>query len=296
MATKKTTTNDSVSKEKECFIIMPISDQEGYEKGHFKQVYEDIFKPACQKAGYTPIRADEVTETDMIHVSILQKLIETPMAICDLTTRNPNVLFELGIRQAFDKPVVIVQEEGTPRIFDVSILRAYEYGKELKYRQVNKDQSGITEMLLGTQESSEKEGSVNSIIKLLSLPGPANLTNISDPQDQMSLQLQMIQSQINQMSNDIRNIRRNKNISDIERNNLFDHIIGDHLDEGRYIFDKLIMHISNEDREESIQWYEKFMQFYEHATQKDINSKERFYLKKLRDDAAKSLETLIKNS
>ena len=104
--------------QQECFVIMPISDHDGYEKGHFRRVYEDIIIPACEKSDYKAVRADEVEETDIIHLSILKKIIEAPMAICDLSTRNPNVLFELGLRQAFDKPVVLIQEKGTERIFD----------------------------------------------------------------------------------------------------------------------------------------------------------------------------------
>lgn len=44
----------------ECFVVMPITDPEGYDKGHFTKVYEDIFKPACDAAGFKPVRADEV--------------------------------------------------------------------------------------------------------------------------------------------------------------------------------------------------------------------------------------------
>src|SRR5688572_20012011 len=102
---------------KDCFIIMPIGDTDGYDAGHFTHVYSDIIKPAVSKTEFTPRRADEVTETNFIHLDILTKLIEAPMAICDLSSRNPNVLFELGIRQAFDKPVVLIQEKGTPKIF-----------------------------------------------------------------------------------------------------------------------------------------------------------------------------------
>jgi hypothetical protein len=36
--------------DKKCFIIMPISDQEGYEKGHFSRVYKHLIKPACEKS------------------------------------------------------------------------------------------------------------------------------------------------------------------------------------------------------------------------------------------------------
>ncbi len=44
----------------DCFVIMPIADPDGYEKGHFKKVYEDLFKVACDKSGFNAIRADEV--------------------------------------------------------------------------------------------------------------------------------------------------------------------------------------------------------------------------------------------
>ena len=42
-----------------CFVIMPISDVDSYEPGHFGRVYEHVIKPACKAAGLKPIRADE---------------------------------------------------------------------------------------------------------------------------------------------------------------------------------------------------------------------------------------------
>ena len=123
---------------KECFVVMPISEVDGYNKGHFLHVYEDIIKPAVALTEFTAIRADEVKETNFIHLDMLKKLIDAPIAICDLSTRNPNVLFELGIRQAFDKPVVLIQEKGTPKIFDIGPLRYLEYSKDMKYHEVLK--------------------------------------------------------------------------------------------------------------------------------------------------------------
>lgn len=57
---KKTEPTESTP---ECVVIMPIADPDGYDKGHFTKVYEDIFKAACETAGYKPIRADEVKQT-----------------------------------------------------------------------------------------------------------------------------------------------------------------------------------------------------------------------------------------
>ena len=151
----------------ECFLIMPISDSAGYESGHFQRVRDQIFRPACDAAGYKAVRADDGKATNVIHIDMLKRLIETPMALCDLSSRNPNVLFELGIRQAFDKPVVIVQEEGTERIFDVSLIRVLDYKKKLLYQDVLDDQTAIAEALRQTRDAPK--GEVNSLIRLLSL-------------------------------------------------------------------------------------------------------------------------------
>lgn len=191
----------------DCFIIMPIADPEGYEKGHFKKVYEDILKPACCKANFNPVRADEVKQTNLIHLDILQKLIDSPMAICDLSNRNPNVLFELGLRQAFDKPTVLVQEFGTPKIFDISPLRYTEYRKELKYREVLEDQDFIFDALKATKEATDKGEGVNSIVSLLSLSSPASLKEVSD--NDAAKMLQIVMSEMNDLRMDFRRtIRR----------------------------------------------------------------------------------------
>lgn len=183
---------------KSCFVIMPISDCEGYEKGHFGRVYEDIIKPSVEMSGYNSIRADEVKETNLIHLDILKKLLDAPIAVCDLSTRNPNVLFELGIRQAFDKPVVLIQEKGTPKIFDITPLRYLEYSKEMKYHEVIDSQQRLKEAIEATQNAEGDAGSVNSIVKLLALNTSATIPNL-DKSNKEFITLDYIQSQMTDM-------------------------------------------------------------------------------------------------
>jgi hypothetical protein len=64
-----------------CFVIMPISDPEGYEPGHFQHVFDDLFVPACEKAGYRAVRTDQVRETNLIHLDVLQRIIDSPMVL-----------------------------------------------------------------------------------------------------------------------------------------------------------------------------------------------------------------------
>ena len=174
-------------KPKECFIIMPISDVDGYGQGHFKQVYDNIIAPACEKAGYRAVRADEVKASNLIHLEILKKLIDAPIAICDLSSRNPNVLFELGIRQAFDKPVVLIQEIGTPKIFDIAPLRYLEYAKEMKYHDVLRSHEELKEAILATAAAEGEDGNVNSIVKLLALNSPAKIPDIKGSKEGLTL-------------------------------------------------------------------------------------------------------------
>lgn len=197
-----------MEKDKSCFVIMPISDAEGYERGHFRQVYEDIICPAIRGAGYTPLRADEVKETNLIHVDILQRLLDAPMAVCDLSTRNPNVLFELGIRQAFDKPVVLIQEVGTPRIFDVSILRCLEYSKEMRFRDVLFAQKELQKQIEATASPSSDE-SVNSIVRLLSIKKPATVP-VLDGSERANVSFDVLNSQMIDMRNMLEVVVRNQ--------------------------------------------------------------------------------------
>lgn len=180
---------------KSCFVIMPISDCEGYEKGHFEHVYNDIIKPAIGKTEFMPVRADEVKQTNLIHLDILKKLIDAPIAVCDLSTRNPNVLFELGIRQAFDRPVVLIQEKGTPKIFDISPLRYLEYSKEMKYHEVIESQQKLQEAIEATKSAEGDTGNINSIVKLMALSNPAIIPNLDNSNKEV-IALDYLQSQM----------------------------------------------------------------------------------------------------
>jgi len=177
---------------------MPISDADGYDKGHFLRVYEDIVKPAVEKTDFMPRRADEVKETNFIHLDILKKLIDAPIAICDLSSRNPNVLFELGIRQAFDKPVVLIQEKGTPKIFDIGPLRYLEYDKGMKYHDVLRTQAELTETIVATKAAEGQQGNINSIVRLMALSSPASIPTL-DGDNKEAFAIDVLQAQLNDM-------------------------------------------------------------------------------------------------
>lgn len=155
----------------ECFVIMPISDQPGYDEGHFAEVYCDLIVPAVEAAGFKASRADKVMKASNIHIDILTKLRRAPIAVCDISGRNPNVFFELAFRQSFDMPVVIIKDDKTDNPFDLISIRHILYDSKMKYKNVMESRQEICSFLKETLRDSR----TNSLLSLLSIEEKATL-------------------------------------------------------------------------------------------------------------------------
>lgn len=183
---------------KSCFVMMPIADMDGYDPGHFRRVYEHLIKPACIAAGYSAHRADFVAASNYIIIDILKRIIESDLVICDLSGRNPNVLYELGVRQAFNLPTVLIKDTVTPRIFDIQGLRTTEYRHTLRIDEVQADISKIAQAL---SETAAAPNDINSMIQLLGTQ-PAKLPHKIEVSEDTSL----ILASLNDLSSRIANL------------------------------------------------------------------------------------------
>ena len=157
---------------KTCFVMMPISDVSGYEGGHFNRVYQFLIKPACEKAGFVPVRADDVASSNHIVIDILKKIIESDIVLCDLSARNPNVLYELGLRQAFNKPAALIKDDKTPDIFDIQGFRYFQYDHQLRIDNVKDEIEKISKSIIDTHDKNKHD--INSVVQLLGIE-PAKL-------------------------------------------------------------------------------------------------------------------------
>lgn len=164
--------------EEQCFVIMPISNQVGYEDGHFQLVYEDIIKPSIIAAGLRPCRADETKNTNLIQLDILRRVVESTIAVCDMSAKNPNIFYELGMRQAFDMPTVLVRDDATEAPFDVNGIRYVTYKKDMKHRSVKKAVEELTETIKDTYAKRDDKYEINSLIRLMELAKPAKINQV----------------------------------------------------------------------------------------------------------------------
>lgn len=126
-----------------CFVIMPYDNVPGYKQDHFIKIYDQIFAPAIESAGYRPVRCDKIVN-GVPRIDVLsQHLNHDPMVLCDLSTLNPNVLYELGIRHNASLPCVLVAEVGTEHIYNLQQYPVTFYRKERYYDEVLDDQKLI---------------------------------------------------------------------------------------------------------------------------------------------------------
>ena len=121
--------------------------------GFFDEVLKSLITPAGNAAGFGVITARR-EDSDIIHHTIINQLLHAELVVADLTDHNPNVLFELGIRLAKEKPVVLIKSKDTGAIFDVdNMMRVYPYDQNLWTTTVEADVKGLTDRINGTWEN-----------------------------------------------------------------------------------------------------------------------------------------------
>ncbi len=149
-----------------CFVIMPFveHDEDRYPTGFFQEVLRSLFSPAITGAGLQ-VRTAQRQGSDVIQSTIINELLDADLVLADLTEHNPNVLFELGMRIAEDKPVVLVKAKGTGRIFDVDhVLRIEEYSPNLWPSTVEEDLSTIEAHIKAAWESRDSAATYRGIL------------------------------------------------------------------------------------------------------------------------------------
>ncbi|HJQ57402.1 MAG TPA: hypothetical protein VJ890_10870 [Vineibacter sp.] len=134
-----------------CGVVMPIAPTEEYPLGHWSDV-KRILDTSIENAGFTPRLVSEANSTGVIHARIVQNLAIDEIAVCDISSRNPNVMFELGIRIAFDKPTVLVKDDETKGIFDIGAIEYLEYPKSLRHGAIEDFKEGLRRKIVGTYE------------------------------------------------------------------------------------------------------------------------------------------------
>jgi hypothetical protein len=105
-----------------CFVIMPFG-------GWGDDYYETVYKPAVESANLVAHRADDLFRPSTIVNDIWAYTKKAKLLLADLTGRNPNVFYELGLAHALGKPAILIASSMEEVPFDLRALRVIIYDK-----------------------------------------------------------------------------------------------------------------------------------------------------------------------
>lgn len=124
-----------------CFVVMGYGKKIDYATGKtvdLDKVYHSIIQPVVVSAGYRCVRGDEVKDPSLIDRSMYALLMHAELVIADVTTFNPNAVYELGVRHAV-KPysTIIMMDSASTIPFDINHCRIIQYKNEGLFMDVD---------------------------------------------------------------------------------------------------------------------------------------------------------------
>lgn len=118
-----------------------------------------------EKIGFSAKLVSSSDEITVIQKTIVQNLYSLPIVICDVSEKNPNVMFELGLRLAFDKPTIIIKDDATSFIFDTGVVEHIEYPRDLRFSKVVEFKKKLGEKVRATYAKSLSDNEFSTFLK-----------------------------------------------------------------------------------------------------------------------------------
>ena len=163
-----------------CFVLMPFRDP-------FNEYYEKIIKPAVSAANLKAVRADEIYGTQPIISDIWRHIWRARVVIADVTGKNPNVNYELGLCHALGVATLLLTQSMEDVPFDYRHRRCILY-QPVKARWADELNNQIVNTIRAVLAQVGDEGELKWPYDAVAAPkeDKRRFTAIDNPQDRMS--------------------------------------------------------------------------------------------------------------
>lgn len=139
-----------------CFVLMPFGPS-------FDNIYRKLIQPVVGEAGLEALRADQIYAPGLIMEQIRSAIQQARLCITDLTGRNANVLYELGIAQTLGKSVVLMTQSMADVPFDVAQHRTIVYRDDARgIRLAREELAKAVQVVLGYDRLTEIRGLIDA--------------------------------------------------------------------------------------------------------------------------------------
>src|SRR4051794_30347667 len=89
--------------------------------------WEFEIRPGIEAAGFRPVRIDQIETSDLLVSTIWSAIRDSGAIVADLTGKNPNVFYELGLAHALGKPTILITQSIDDVPFDLRHSRIIRY-------------------------------------------------------------------------------------------------------------------------------------------------------------------------
>lgn len=133
-----------------CFFISPMGEHDSEERRNSDTVLEVLLQQRLRPLGFDVRRADHLSDIGRIDDQMLDQLVGAELAVCDVTGLNPNVMYELGVRHAVGKPVIVIAAAGTVLPFDTATFRTifYDLGDVMAMHRAGNELDDVVKLII----------------------------------------------------------------------------------------------------------------------------------------------------
>jgi hypothetical protein len=106
-----------------CFIIMPFG-------APWSPAISQLIRDACTSCGVNPVRGDDIFSPTDILDDIWRQIVVADFVVADVSGRNTNVFYELGMAHTLGKPVIMLAQSESDVPIDLKTRRWLPYDPE----------------------------------------------------------------------------------------------------------------------------------------------------------------------
>lgn len=159
--------NDERSSELTCGLVMPISATEGCSAEHWmevKNIISDAVSSIEELKFVTKLVSDQ-DDVGVIQKRIVQNIYDSDIVVCDVSCKNANVMFELGMRLAFDKPTILIKDDQTDFSFDTGVIEHLVYPRDLRFSRIVSFKSALADKVYATYRAANSDSGYSTFLK-----------------------------------------------------------------------------------------------------------------------------------
>jgi hypothetical protein len=164
----------AAAKTRRCFVVMGFGIKTDFATGRkldLDKSYRLLIKPVVEEKGITCVRADEIRHSGAIDVPMYQELLTADVVIADLSTANPNAIYELGVRHALRPHTTIVMAENKLSYpFDLNhiVINGYTHlGEAIDFDEVMRFRKELGLTLDAVLQNVQSDSPVYTFLRLM---------------------------------------------------------------------------------------------------------------------------------